>query len=282
MSKRPYTLIEHKRAIAKNRRRNLAATRGRDYAMRYSRASVGGPVKVPRTMNWNPGTEIKTCDLSNIQLVPGTLAAPAGVAMNIINQGAGSYNRIGRKISLLSYSINGSFQVNPAFNGSLADNQCRFFVVYDRQPPDTGAVPPYNEIYLDQGAAGTTLSTSNSNPNEDNRNRFTILESHIFYVPEMFAVTTAGEQDNRASIWGNGVCGMGGNTDPRSNWTPFTQQYLKRLNGLITEYKASTSTLGDITTGSLLLYIVSSSAGAGGATYPLRWQGSIRVRYIDV
>lgn len=164
--------MEGRRQEAIKRRKQLAATHGTAYAHRFlpgQRPAVGA-VKVPRTMNWNPGTEVKQADIANLQLVPGTVAAPAFQVLNIIATGAGPTQRVGRKINLLSYSYQGSFQMNPAatVNTFTPDAIIRFVVVYDRQPDPAGNIPPWKDIYQDIDTSGGVLSTAYSNRNPNN------------------------------------------------------------------------------------------------------------------
>jgi len=249
----------------------------------YQRAKLPvGPVRVPPTMNWRPATEVKTVDTANLELIPGTAAAPVVLFANNIIQGASPYQRIGRRISLLSYSINGSFQLNPDWTAGLAvaDNICRLVVVYDRQPAGTSP-PPWADIFQDTDTTGANFVYAMAMRNENNKDRFLVLESRMFYVPQMVAeATTAGFIANYTNTWGLPAPGL---NEAHNPWNPLCINSLKKLNGLTTEYQTSTNSIGDVTTGTLLMYIVSTSAFAGNAAkYPLRFQGTFRTRYIDV
>lgn len=246
------------------------------------RAQAGGAVTIPRRMNWKVAPEVKTADVSNITLVPGTTSNMATQMMNLIVSGSGASQRVGRSIKMLSYSMTGSFQYNDNAPTSTIwrDQVIRFGVFYDRQPDPQGTVPLFTDLYQDQGSFnGTTNTTTYSMRNENNKDRFLMLESRFFYVP-LIATGNAGLGDfiDGEFTWSQ-PSGTGGWTDPKASWNPLAHQRLKRLNGLETTFKASANTISDISSGAMWLFAAHSSATV--AVCPLEWKGSIRIRYID-
>jgi len=266
-----------KRAEAKRRRTSFRAGQ-----RKAQNAQAGGAVAVPRRMNWKVTPEIKTADVSNISLVPGTTAGMATQIMNLIVSGSGASQRVGRSIKMLSYSMNGSFQLNDQAptNTTWHDQVIRFGVFYDRQPDPQGTTATFNELYQDQGSFNNTVNTTTySMRNENNKDRFLLLESRFIYVPTLITANNGLGDFTDIQIPWSQPSGCGGWTDPKSDWNPMLHQRLKRLNGLEATYKASANTISDIASGALFMFAAHSSATV--AVCPLVWKGSIRVRYID-
>lgn len=216
--------------------------------------------------------EIKSIDIGNLQLTSGTVLAPTITLMNGIQLGAGSYQRIGRRVRMISYSFNGGFQINPsvAVNTTIPDYQMRWVVVYDRQP--NGANPAFSDIFQDQGPTGTTATFLQSSPNTYNKDRFVILESKLIYVPQIQIGGTADEQANFSITWG-----ANGDGNTKGDFNVLAMQSFKRLN-LESIYSANVGNVTDLTTGSLLWIMADTTSVA---TRPIRWQGSLRLRYLD-
>lgn len=103
-------------------------------------------------------------------------------AINLCQEGAANYNRLGRRIKMKSIQITGTFiprimspltpvtQEKPIF--------CRFAVVYDRQPVPGGTYPTATDIWLTRNQSGTPNGTGAawpwSPPNVDNIDRFQV------------------------------------------------------------------------------------------------------------
>lgn len=243
------------------------------------KAMLNGPVSVPRRMDWNTPPEVKNVDVSNIQLIPGPTTAIGSQLINGIALGSGSSNRIGRKVSLLSYSYNLSLQLNTVSpappSTTWPDSYLRFVVVYDRQP--NGVAPTWSQLYTDLGNAGTTNVTTYSNRNSDNIARFLVLESRGIYVPQI--TTDAASLFATSNTPMGQPSGSGGWCDPQSQWNPLAAQRMKKLNGLIMEFNLTSAAIGAIETGALWMIACHSSSVAGA--FPLIFQASSRVRYID-
>lgn len=257
-----------------------AAAKRRRITYRTNFAARGGPVRVPSRMNWHGMPEIKCADVSNIELHPGTSTNMGTQYLNVIVAGSAGSQRIGRSIKMVSYGYCGSLQfTQPLPNSTVwGDQIIRWAIVYDRQPDPQGTVPAFSEIYQDQGSNNATTNiTTYSMRNENNKDRFLVLESHIIYVPPI-ATNASGEIELGQLMWAQ-PSGGGGWCDPKSNWNPLAQQRLKRLNGLETTFRASTNNIADIATGSLFMMAAHSSSTA--AVCPLVWQGSFRTRFIE-
>lgn len=245
------------------------------------KAQLGGPISVPPRMNWNTPPECKQVDVSNIQLIPGVVAAVGTQLLNGTVNGAGPTQRLGRKISMLSYSYQLSLQLNtvsPAPASTTWRDSCiRFYIVYDREP--TGSQPNFASVYTDVGQTGTTNVITYSGRNPNNTNRFLVLESKLIYVPQI-TTDAAGNFTGAVTAWGM-PSGSGGNTEVDSRWNPLASVRNKKLNGLIAEYSGTTGGIVDFTSGSgsITMFACHSSAVVGA--YPLMFQGSSRIRFID-
>jgi len=157
--------------------------------------------------------------------------------LNDIQQGATVYERIGVKVLMRSIR----FRCTLTANASPCLAIVRLAVVYDRQP--NGAAPAIGDVFVDcNGAGGTALSTG---VNITNKNRFTVLRD------QMITIDSAGSLSHDVD-W----------------FIPCRLQ---------TEFKASGATIGDISTGSILLI-----AGATNVTSFINL-GNIRsrIRYED-
>jgi len=157
--------------------------------------------------------------------------------LNDIQQGATVYQRIGVKVLMRSIRLRGTLQASAI----TALCHVRLAVIYDRQP--NGAAPAIGDIYVDcNGAGGTSLSSS---INITNKNRFTVLRDQLIPM------------------------------DPAQELTKEVDWFIPcRLQS---EYKASGATIGDISTGSLIL--VAGAINAAGFTNFSNFR--CRIRYED-
>nr|QXP07663.1 MAG: putative capsid protein [Arizlama virus] len=94
-------------------------------------------------------------------------------AMNLVQQGATFYQRIGTKINIRSIELEGKVE-----QGSNVDYMayCRYLIVYDRQA--NGAYPTLQNILQDNDGN----LTFNSGVNLQNRSRFSIIRDKRFLI----------------------------------------------------------------------------------------------------
>lgn len=101
--------------------------------------------------------------------------------LNLVQQGAGSWNRIGRKINLQSVRLRGvatfAFQVQ-AVTGQLFANTLRMVVVWDKQPSGA-AIPTFDTIFGKTDQSGTESTTFLDPVRYDNMDRFVILRDVV-------------------------------------------------------------------------------------------------------
>lgn len=180
--------------------------------------------------------------LRSVGAVTAAEPATAFVGMtelNCVAQGSTSYNRIGTKILIKNIQ----FRCTTQQIGSGPTQSCaRFMLVYDHQP--NGAFPGLTEILADN-ISGNTLFTSGVNMS--NRSRFIVLRDKI--------VNYEVNGDSGAVI----------------DWFVKTK--------LETQFKSSTNTIGDITSGALYFIAFANSSSAVMMIMPQ--QIHCRIRYFD-
>ena len=166
----------------------------------------------------------------------------AGITeLNCVEQGATAYNRIGTKILIKSIMFQACFSVA----GSAAGNDLvRYMLVYDHQP--NGAFPTFSTIL--SANIGTAPNFYGS-INMSNRSRFIILRDRIQ------AIDPDGGNGGMISV----------------------KEFVKCK--LETQFKSSTPSIGDITTGAI--YLVAFALSSSAITYVQMSSGSCRIRFFD-
>lgn len=217
-------------------------------------------------------TELKSKDTVGDSLTAGapslllsnvadTAAAPFMNKMLCINgvvEGAGFWNRIGRRIRMQSVTIN--FQFYPGTAQLSNPVYHRILLIYDRQP--NGALPADSDVLRSFNAANSGgVSYWFSGMNMNNRDRFLILKDFRF---------CEGDQA-QASTPTVGLISTGSKNQ-------FCWSWHVKLKGMETHYRATTSDgpiagVADIATGSL--FLMNTSTGLTG-TLP---EGSSRLLY---
>lgn len=163
--------------------------------------------------------------------------------LNTVPQGAGTSERIGKKILLKSLQMRGK-----AFAGTTcltADGA--YIIVYDKRP--TGVLPAITDVLV--------AVNSNAMNNDVNSGRFRILKRIDFIF-----------------IGNSGTAGQS------TSETAHTADFFLSLKGLPQVFKAAgTGAIGDIEEGALYLISVGdTAAGNAAATLSSRF----RLRYMDV
>lgn len=159
------------------------------YTSRPSRRSA-----VPRQARG----ELKGMDtLLTLAPIPATLGTNAGVAVvNLIQPGAGSFNRIGRRVTHKSLRIRCQYNavVTLAATPNVSFGFVRMVVVFDKQP-SSGAIPAFSDIFSVTEQGGGESPTLLSPIRYDNTDRFRVLkDSVIEFNPGMIppGATTGG------------------------------------------------------------------------------------------
>lgn len=175
------------------------------------------------------------------------------LVLNLIQQGTGSFNRIGRKIFPQSVRLN-MWMRQVAQTNSTSVNWARIALVWDKQP--TGALATYDAIFANTDQTGTDTATLESSLRYDNTDRFKVL------------------MDRRHSFQPGFLQSM--NLTPDS-W--ILDEFIS-LKGLETVYNATSSpaVIADISSGALLLVCRAFDATNSVISCTL---GKARLRYTD-
>jgi len=222
--------------------------------------------------------EVKAADLEFANVASGTtLALPSIVdvslntyaCLNILRQGAASSQRIGRKVNMLSLTINGFL-----YRLASSDAQTlRMLVVYDNQT--NGVQPVIQDIIGGLTSSGSPNAVNNTFQllNLNNKSRFAILYDKQMSVAKAVAQAAAS----------SGVASLGNMIAPQSTPTNISIKKTINLRGAEVTFSANGGTVGDITTGGL--YLIFLGAGALGSGNPVAadWGffGNTRLRFAD-
>lgn len=192
-----------------------------------------------------------------IGAIVNTTNTNAGIAvLNLVQTGNGSWNRVGKKISLRSLKINGQFVLN-GLAGDCAPDFARMAVVWDKQP-SSATIPVFSDIFGRTAQDGTETTLVEDPPKYDNMGRFKVL------LDKKFSLNPGYE---RAA---NGMT---------CQYT--INEYLK-LRGLETIFSGQSApmTIADISTGALYLVIRQGDASANSIV-SLSAGFMCRLRYTD-
>jgi len=217
-----------------------------------------------------PGTftsakgEVKAIDIIEATY-PLTLASGTNVnvaLLNVVQEGTGFFNRVGRKIEMRSLHVTGIIQ--PTGIANTTSDLCQWAIIYDRQPSAPAALPIYQLIFGDYNAAGAFSSGEFSGLNLDNRDRFVVIRNKRLSLPSTTAV--AGTNPSQAV--------------PADPTMLVINEFIK-LKGLTTHYNGTANpiTIANVTSGAL--YLVTQGGNAAGAQ---GWQANLqfRLRYDDL
>lgn len=210
-------------------------------------------------------TELKSVDTPNQTQAINSLGFYT--VCNIPEEGSSFYNRIGRRIRMKSLHLRG--QINPSNTNANAvpQGQARIMVVYDRQ--SNGALPALSDLILAYSASGATTSAVLDGINMNNRDRFLVLMDNQVTLP---AIGVNGATPANITMYPDPNANAGGNQG-----TIMVNRFIK-LKGLETHFKASTGAIGDIATGALLVFTLSSDPNASQA-YNFNWTS--RLKFYD-
>lgn len=206
--------------------------------------------------------EIKGVDTNIDEVrIPQTFTTnDAVLPLNLIQSGAGSFNRIGRLIRMKSVRLIGNlvWAITPDdTTGDAIDTTVRMVVIYDSQP--NGILPTFDTIFGTTTQTGTELTDAPFDPLKyDYMERFKVLRDMKFALPP--------------------VSFAAGNNSSRLLTTPF--DVFIKLKGLSTTYRqdSSPSTIADIATGAL--YVIYRATFDTDNAY-CNVDGLARLRYSD-
>jgi len=233
----------------------------RRYPMKRSRGMRGPSYSVPLPRFG----EVKgmDTDLTLNPIINSTNTNGSSFVLNLIQQGAGSWNRVGRKTHINSIRIKGAFNwiTVPTFaTGSTLTNLVRMTVVWDKQPSGA-AVPTFDAVFGITAQDGTESCPDITNPPRyDNMDRFVVLREKTIHQP-----TTP-------------IPSFG--TGPSTTVICELDEYIKvpRLESVYSG-NSSPMTIADISTGAVYVYFRAFYNTAG--TVIVFFDGIARLRYTD-
>jgi len=223
---------------------------------------VGGRSLLSARMGAQRGVAIekKFVDLNDAAYTLNTTAQ--FTLLNGIAEGAGQFNRIGRKVQLKSLYLTGMIE---SIRTQADDDMARIMVIYDRQT--NGLVPGITDVLQSVQQDGTTTSSGAlDHLNLNNSERFLVLMDKRVLLPAM--TWTAGVITN------NGLLSTAGGN--------FLFKKFIKLKNLETHFKgtAAPTVVAQIATGSLYLVTLVGNKAAGAEGYELNL--GIRLRFVDV
>jgi len=207
-----------------------------------------------------PTGEIKTVDVP----VTTTNINTTGFVgiLNAIQQGAGSWQRVGNRVELKSLRFRAVYDTPLGKTGDGTNEVWRIIVAYDRQP--TGIALNQADLLRSITEDGTTVTDVWSDLNMNNSERFKILVDIMGTTPD------DSDQPVENAPAGVKACKLENPID----------RYIK-LKGLYTKFNgtANPMTIANFATGAIYVYIVGSNNAGANAAYDLQY--SARLRYYD-
>lgn len=185
------------------------------------------------------------------------------LALNLIQVGSSMFNRIGRKLEMISVRFTGYIYPTTTATATTQTDFGRVAIIYDRQT--NGAYPTISDIIQDTDQAGANTTTAMSGINMNNRERFVVIMDKRCYLPQV-----------------TNTAGVASNMQPSDTdyFMPLIDEY-RRLQKLTTHYKADSNpaVIGDISTGGLYV-ITFGDNPVDSDNYRLDW--NCRLKYVDL
>jgi len=184
--------------------------------------------------------------------------------LNLIQQGAGSWNRVGRKVINKSLRIKGDviFTQAPTATGIVESNSVRMVVVWDKQP-NGGAIPNFNTIFGVTSQDGTETCIYKDPPKYDNMDRFSVLRDCVMdFAPPLY----------------NAGAGSEGFTQLSRSFDEFIP-----LKGREVVFlgQSNPMTIADVSTGAVYVYFRAKYAVNAENDFTISGPSFARLRYID-
>lgn len=182
------------------------------------------------------------------------------LCLNLVQQGAAYYNRIGTKINLKSLKLRLRFTVNT--NLSNANTTFRILVVYDKN--NNGYPPVVQDILQSIYQDGTSVLNVYSSVNINYRDRFEILLDEFITLPPVSSPTPG----QFVIVGGLAV--------------PYTYEKYLKLKDRPQMYRGTASpiTIGSVVSGAIYLLPISDLPQAS-LLNPYDMGGEARVRFTD-
>lgn len=211
---------------------------------KFARGTKGNPIVIQarpksRRATYLPisrhAMEVKGVDTTFNEASVETATNTNGDAyvLNLIQQGNGSWNRVGRHVQLRSLRLKGVVGCYSQLNANTYDaNTMRMVVVWDKQPSGA-AVPSFDDIFGHTDQSGTETTTFLDPLKYDNTGRFSVVMDKTF-------------THNPCGPWGTGVKGR--------TEQPFDYFINLKNRQTIFSGQSTPMTIADISTGALYVY----------------------------
>lgn len=246
-------------------KRYRSSYRPTSYAINNQRMIGAGRVFKRNNVNTLPAVQRTSAVETKVLDVPVTTNQISTTAtftlLNPVQEGSGLNNREGRKISGKSLRITGQLGSSGVAPTGVP-NFLRVMVIYDRQPGPLFPVIGDILATVDQAGAVTTTSKSQMNPN--NMDRFAMLRDIRYDIPN----------DNVA-----GTSDFVGGIIDYNNQKVRIDEYIK-IPGYDMHYNSTANpiTNANVSTGAIYLVTFGNVAAATSA-YAVEWTS--RLRYLD-
>lgn len=188
----------------------------------------------------------------------------AAQCLTLVQEGAGFWNRIGRKIAQKSLRVRGQIAAQGGI-AALVEETIRYIIFYDKQT--NGVIPTWNTLIqaYDNTGVGITNGTLDG-LNLDKRDRFVVLRDRTITMPRTSAVGAPSSPPWGTTDAGSGMCGNG---------SAMIEEYIK-LNNMEANFNATLNpaTVAQVDMGGLFI-IAQGTTGAQwflNATYRLRFE----------
>lgn len=250
VNKRPMKLTTQQKQTAMNRFGFIQG--GRFLRSQPVQQRYGTSARVMKT------NEVKGVDgaVDVVSIIQTTGTNANIFVINAVQQGSGSWNRVGRKIRMKSLRIKALLEFSNVTNPIVGQNTVRMVVVYDKQP-SSGVVPNFDTIFGGTDQTGTEATTFLSNLRYDNTERFSVLKDEVITSSFKF-VNAAGTVTDQYEL-----------------------DCFIKLKGLVTVFSGQSNpmTIADISTGAIY---VAFRAEQNSVTQIASIQNSVyRLRYYD-
>jgi len=145
---------------------------------KYREIPSSQPYVVQKQPSLKP--EVKGMDTIVAQSAISSTGTNANIeALNLIQQGSGSYNRVGRKVTLKSIRIKGIAACDAQLtSGGWQGNALRCILVWDAQP--SGATPVFSDIFGITDQSGNESSSWDDPPKYDTMARYKVLKDWTY------------------------------------------------------------------------------------------------------
>lgn len=194
--------------------------------------------------------EMKHVDHAEDTILLNNTTPESFVLLNGVATGTNNYNRNGNKISPVSVDID-FFVTN---NTVLATQPVRVALIWDKQPKTDGTFPTSSDIWADVESDGQQYTSPFSGRNYTTTDRFVCLASE-----EVFLLANQNNSAGRHTL---------------------SRRWIRSLRGLPCQFKATTASLGSISTGALYM-VVYGNYLALSATNTINVYYDVRFKFLD-